>query len=379
MQRFTSMASLLCLASLLGLGCASDGGTDGGSGGSESGSETSDSDSSTETGTAEGGDGDGDPATGDGDGDATGDGDGDPTGDGDGDPTGDGDGDPTGDGDGDAGGDLSCPLVNACVVECAGDMACTDACLAAAMPDALDDAEALLLCATANDCQDQSCVEDNCPAELLECFTGDGSCLEYATCVEDCAEDEVCITNCTAEASPLAQGQLESLQECAVDNACEDEDCLLVNCGLDYLACVGGGADGLACTVLAQCVFDCGDDELCALACDPPLDAEAEAEAAALLECAENSMCEDFDCSEEQCPDQWGACIAGDANCSELAQCLGECQDVEICEANCFASATIPAQIAAFELSECIEDNNCVDPQCIVDNCALFVDACDGD
>jgi hypothetical protein len=216
---------------------------------------------------------------------------------------------------------------------------------------------------------DEACVDQNCPLEAYDCYTGDGTCLDLTDCLDHCAGDEVCDAACHYDASPLAQAQIAQLEACALDNACDDEACLIEFCGGEYISCVGGGSDGLACVPLATCAIECGYDDLCMLGCAPPISPEADAEAQAVIDCAEIAMCDTFNCTEELCPNQWGACVSGDQTCAQIYACVEGCQGAGLCETNCRHEGGFVEQFSLYLLATCISENACEDQDCIDQNC----------
>ena len=343
----------------------------------------------TETGeTGNSGDGDGDPATGDGDGDPTGDGDGDPTGDGDGDPTGDGDGDPTGDGDGDPTGDgdgdeppdegLSCGSVVECAQDCGNDLDCQDACVMMASMAGAGEYDGLVQCIIDNNCNNQNCVETNCEAELFMCYSGEGTCGEALACLEVCGPDEACQADCIYSTSGLGQVQVEDLGDCIADNDCgDDQECIEDSCGPEFAGCVGGGADTLPCPIVSDCLLDCEGDPVCSLECGPASE-ETLAEAEAVVACGELNDCQDFDCTEQVCPDEFVACVSGEGDCPSLIECFAGCSGNELCEYNCITATEGMAQFVGFAVYECADDNDCAldDLDCIDANCPQASAAC---
>ena len=381
MHRLVLRLSPLLASLTLVFGCADDAQTESSSTGTETGTETSSSTGDGDGDPTTTGDGDGDPATGDGDGDptTTGDGDGDPTGDGDGDPTGDGDGDPTGDGDGDPVEEgASCGTILGCFESCGNDMDCQVACLAAGSMTGQAEANALVQCITDNNCNNDNCIEQNCSGEIFACYTGDLTCAEASECGLMCADDLECQEDCYYSATGLAQAQLVELDECIQANDCgEDLGCIEDNCPGAYAGCIGGGADTLPCPIITECVLDCGGDPACELGCGPATP-EAQAEADTLLECAGDNDCQDLECAEQACQDDFFACIAGEGSCADLFACVGGCAGNELCEYNCVVDAALMDQLVAGALYDCVESNNCAldDADCITNNCGGEAIAC---
>ncbi|PRQ08974.1 hypothetical protein ENSA7_12450 [Enhygromyxa salina] len=242
--------------------------------------------------------------------------------------------------------------------------------MAQANPEALAESEAVRACVVDNNCMDQLCVDQNCPFEAFDCYTGDDTCLDLNTCVFECAGDEACEAACHYASSPLAQNQIEELNACALDNACADDDCLTEFCTEEYVSCINGGSDGLACVPLATCVIDCQYDPLCSLGCAPPISPEAEAEADALIACAEIAMCDTFACTEELCSNQWGVCVSSEQTCAEIYACVYSCKGAELCEINCKHEGMFLDQYFLYLLETCISDNACQNDDCIAQNCA---------
>jgi hypothetical protein len=271
---------------------------------------------------------------------------------------------------------LACGALLGCVDECNGDAMCEQTCLDAASMTGSGEYDAVSQCIIDSGCMNQNCVEQQCASELFACFTGDLTCSETSACVEMCAGDEGCEASCFVSATPLAQAQGQGLQDCITDNQCADEQCIADNCNPELQACFGGMSDVLPCPLVAECVWDCEGNQACADACNASASPSAIDEAPPLLDCASMQNCNDLGCAEDACPDEWGVCLSGDATCSDLVACVQGCAGAGLCEYNCVTEASFMDQVLFGALAECVTDNQCVDEQCIADNCGMEVAAC---
>jgi hypothetical protein len=262
------------------------------------------------------------------------------------------------------------------VQACAGDVTCQDDCAAEASPNAIAESGALVQCIVDNNCMNEVCIQNNCGAELYSCYTGSASCGDMVGCAEGCAGDMACEADCFYESSGLAQAQVDALQTCITTNACEGDDaCILENCNNELQSCVGGMSDTLPCPLVAECLIDCDGDEACALACGRSTP-EVAAEADALAVCADAENCNNLNCVENNCPDEWGVCYSGDVACPDLWACVASCNGAGLCGYNCITEGTFMDQVLFGALAECANDNACQDQACIDANCSVEAMAC---
>ncbi|MCA9686673.1 MAG: hypothetical protein KC457_31195, partial [Myxococcales bacterium] len=227
-----------------------------------------------------------------------------------------------------------------------------------------------------NNCNNNNCINQNCGAEVLACYTGALTCGDLAACAQNCAGDQACITSCYLESTPLAQDQSEALQACIADNQCADDICIAENCGPELQSCVGGMSDELPCPIVASCVLDCGNDDICIAACQSSSSAAAEAEVPPLLACADAQNCNDFNCTQMACPAEWLACTTGDNDCATTWECFTGCGGAQVCEYNCITEGDPGAQMLFGSLAQCAQQNQCADDQCLMDNCGSQLAAC---
>lgn len=273
--------------------------------------------------------------------------------------------------------DQACGILLACMNICPeGELGCEQICLDAATMPAVDEYDAIAQCIVDNECQDDACIEAECDAELYACFTGNQVCGELLACADGCADMD-CEFSCYYESTSLAQLQSKELQDCVVDNQCVDEMCIAENCDIELLTCAGGMSDSLPCPTVAECVLDCdGDDEVCIASCQESLNPSAQAEVPPLLECVDTEDCDDIECAQQACPDEWGTCISGEAECLEFGICFDGCAGVPLCEYVCQTETTFMGQVLFFALAECIDDNECDDEECVTEECGIEAAAC---
>jgi hypothetical protein len=272
---------------------------------------------------------------------------------------------------------LACGVLAGCVDACApNDDMCQQTCFDAASMNGAAEYDAIVQCAVANNCNNEMCVNLNCAAELLACFSGPLTCGQFAACFEDCAGDGGCEGSCFVESTQLAQGQSQALQQCIEDNQCADEACIAENCSDQLQSCIGGMSDELPCPIVAECALDCGDDMVCIDACQVSASPTAQDEAPALLECADVEGCNDIACTEQACPDEWGACFSGATECADISACLQGCNNASLCEYLCLTEGSFMGQVLFGALAQCASDNQCADEQCVIDNCGLELAAC---
>lgn len=271
----------------------------------------------------------------------------------------------------------ACGVLLACMDLCPDDEpSCEAICLEAASMAAVDEYDAIVQCVIDNACQDEACIDANCGAQIYTCFTGDLTCGELLGCSEGCAGEETCQTSCYYDSTALAQSQGQALQTCIADNQCVDDLCIVENCNPELQSCAGGMSDTLPCPLVADCVLQCGADVLCAEQCQISANPAAQAEVPPLIECASQEGCTDFDCTQQACPDEWGACVSGELDCAELAGCIDGCGGAPLCEYMCVTEGSFMGQVLIGALTQCISDNQCVDDPCIADNCGVQLMAC---
>lgn len=271
----------------------------------------------------------------------------------------------------------ACGILLACMNACPDDeLRCEQTCLDAASMLAIDEYDAIVQCVVDNACQDEECVNANCGPQIYTCFTGALTCGELLGCSEGCLGEQNCQTSCFYDSTALAQSQGQALQTCIADNECVDDACIVENCTPELQTCVGGMSDTLPCPLVSDCVFDCGDDLMCIDNCQVSANPAAQAEVPPLLECAEQEGCTDFECTQQACPEEWGACVSGELDCPELSACIDGCGGAPLCEYVCVTEGSFMGQVLLGALGQCIEDNACVDEQCIADNCSVEVMAC---
>jgi hypothetical protein len=87
-------------------------------------------------------------------------------------------------------------------------------------------------------------------------------------------------------------------------------------------------------------------------------------------------MCNDFDCTQMACPDEWGACVSGENDCATVFACVAGCGGAGICQYNCIVAGDFAAQILVGGLFDCIQSNMCEDQACIDQNCNVEAQAC---
>src|SRR5690606_8302213 len=200
-------------------------------------------------------------------------------------------------------------------------------------------------------------------------------CGDAVACAVGCGGDQLCEADCYLESTGLAQAQLDAIDQCATDNNCQDQQCVADNCNDELQSCIGGMSDTLPCPLIAGCLINCDGDPACEATCGRTTP-EVQAEADALAECAEAEDCDNINCTQNACPEQWGACHSGEVACPDLWACIEGCNGASLCELNCVFEGTFADQVLLGGLAECIEDNQCQDQECIDSNCSAQAQAC---
>jgi hypothetical protein len=271
----------------------------------------------------------------------------------------------------------SCALLATCMDLCPDDEpSCEQTCYDMAAMSAIVEYDALVQCVIDNACQDEACIEANCFSEYFACFTGEQTCSEILACSQDCMGDQTCQLDCFYQGTPLAQSQGQALQDCITANQCQDDNCVITQCGGELATCTGGMSDALPCPIVAECSLECGDDLDCIEQCSISASATAQAEAPPLLDCAAMNQCQDFECTEQACPDEWATCVSGEANCADTVACVDACAGAELCEFVCLTEADFMGQVLFGALAQCVADNMCADEACVLDNCGVELQAC---
>lgn len=271
----------------------------------------------------------------------------------------------------------SCGTLATCMDLCPDDEpSCEQACYDMASMSAAAEYDALVQCVIDNACQDEACITANCSGEYFACFSGEQTCGEILACAQGCRGDQTCQVDCFYQGTPLAQSQGQALQDCITANQCQDDACVVTQCGGELVTCTGGMSDELPCPIVAECSLECGDDLDCIEQCGISASATAEAEASPLLDCAAMNQCQDFECTEQACPDEWATCVSGEANCADTVGCVQACAGAELCEYVCVIEADFMGQVLFGALSQCVTDNMCADEACVIDNCGVELQAC---
>jgi hypothetical protein len=251
------------------------------------------------------------------------------------------------------------------------------ACLELGTDAAIAEWDAFAACFLDSGCTDEDCLLDVCGTEYFACTTGESTCSGMSDCNSMCPEgDEVCAMNCYVESTWLAQGQADDLQTCIEDNACTTPECIAENCNPQLQDCLGGMSDSLGCLLTADCMFNCGSTSACQQICFDLASSGAAGPAQTLFTCGEGDSCVDLTCAEASCPSEFSECSSGTGTCAEMSACIGACNQAPICETNCWELGEATAQAQFQDLAVCIEDNACVDQDCIDTNCSAEVSAC---
>ena len=289
---------------------------------------------------------------------------------------------------------------------------------------------------------DEAC--DTCPKDCGQCC-GDGECTEDEacdTCPKDCGKccgnleceeglDEDCMT-CPADCGECPPecgdglceppeencGQCPDDCKCPGDSLCFEDSCCFPHCGLKECGddgcggscgvcdddqectdgiCVGGPID---CAGILECVFDCGPDFDCAMACSAQGTPEAQETFADLSECLMAACgffvvdpacwqvaiedkcfpeyssctlgscepdCDGKECGPDGCGGSCGLCEPGsvcnkeglceeqaDLTCEEILDCTIECGMDPACILNCQSLGSPEGQEMFKELSSCL-------------------------
>ncbi len=128
--------------------------------------------------------------------------------------------------------------------------------------------------------------------------------------------DLPCIRHCFSQGSLAAQQAYESLSACGRAQFCGDDGCYRYFCRADYDRCFQGATSagysepsGSRCADVIHCFGRCGGDSGCADACYAEAAAPERRRVDALYACAQANACEDFDCVEQRCAAEFGACF----------------------------------------------------------------------
>jgi hypothetical protein len=222
--------------------------------------------------------------------------------------------------------------LEACVLECPGDIECPNACTAGAPNDVIVSLAALQTC-QAEKCPGltgqakNDCAAQLCTAELYACIgVGTVECVPTVACALSCPAGSgaaACEQACTDAASPGALANALTYLSC-LDATCPPgagpicRAAAVVTCRAPGVACgVFQGAQG--CQQAVACVLQCAtlaDAQVCALDCAASLGFDTSEEAAVLLACGVETCgtATDFPCMGEAfdgaCAAQAEACYA---------------------------------------------------------------------
>ena len=282
---------------------------------------------------------------------------------------------------------LNCPELSGCLVECAGDEACIAACQERAAPNAAALLDAFALCAERAGCPDANCAQRECPDELLACRAdGDGvqPCGAVLQCFLQCIDDE-CREACYDQGTGVAQGLVVEHLRCLQEAACANPfDCAA--CEMTQNACwadrgPAAPPEGLSCFQFGSCLEDCQGQAACAAQCQARAQEGSVELFEALIQCAADEGCADFECAERNCAESFNAC-RGDAPeealCGEILGCLIACEGDDGCGQRCLNRGSPETQQEVAGLLLCIQDEACQAIEACAPCDARFL-ACQGD
>lgn len=301
-------------------------------------------------------------------------------------------------------GDLDCGEVRACVAGCgAGDVICTDACEAAATPEAATAYDAVERCRLTSGCPpaDVLCFEDACADQIATCEDvvvdpdGDPDCNALAGCVNDCEGDQACADACGAAAPPRAielyNAAIACLEAAAAQCPEGDQECTQDLCRRQIEACVGQGVTPMGagtCEDFDACLGECAQgDQPCVDACIVASSQMGFDQYVALVDCV-NMSCpagSGASCGVVNCEPAFEACLGpvpvprGAETCGQFNDCLGLCaQGDQVCVDRCIERASPAGYDALVAASNCVRDSGCAanDAACQDLNCGAEIDAC---
>ena len=235
-------------------------------------------------------------------------------------------------------GGIGCAALLDCVTRCADDQ-CVQQCGAQASEAAIEQYNAIAMCAEAAGCADWACVEQRCGAQMAACGApvapapqpeqppeaaapAGGGCGALLSCSQRCGPSRDCLRACAADAAPASVAAYGRLTQCAAEWDCLTMQCVGEACGAELNACTGGQPEaapeqpdaqapvqgGLACSEIYICFQSCGSAD-CDEACYRRGSAQAQSQVAQLDDCVFESGCDDMDCVEARCGGPLQACF----------------------------------------------------------------------
>ncbi len=291
--------------------------------------------------------------------------------------------------------DLTCVDAAGCIAECdESSENCVSDCLDATGTEALAQLDSYLRCLSENQCEDSACAQVNCGDEIRACFgneTGQPEpvdCSVLAFCLSNCQpSDQACIQACIGQTDQATLETYRALSQCNEDFGCQGNACLEQNCADEIEACFGTDEpdpeepEQLACEPLRQCLVACGDDEQCSDDCGARASQETLAIYLTFAECFQDSGCQDTQCLNERCGDEWLACRSdavenAPLTCGELTNCIAGCEGEQSCREACGRQSSADAITSYNALLACSADHQCADSTCLEQNCANELSAC---
>ena len=219
------------------------------------------------------------------------------------------------------------------------------------------------------------------------------SCSELNLCQVDCgADNQPCIDACYDKATNVGANYLSALSQCADAAGCfnlEDtaafQSCVAENCGLEIMACFPSGTG--SCLQFFGCVNGCGSDAACEAGCFGESAPSAVEAATAVLTCASQAGCYDFEtvndiqaCAETFCAPFITQCEenVAEGTCAELFTCTDQCAEGDdACTSACAAATSPEGMNQANDLVMCLDTSGCYESTSLGDFAACASTKCD--
>ncbi len=242
----------------------------------------------------------------------------------------------------------SCPAQVDCVLSCASDTSCEQACLPGTVDGVSESATALSQCAQScmgkncaslngaeRDSCERSCVTYRCAADAFSCVGpgtgGSTHCIDLQNCFDACPAPSAggtaaCAATCAAELTGddfTYAGMYAECQSTAVQNGKDPRDA----CIAELATCYASGTSGAgACHEAFGCVSACeaggGSTNNCFADCLPKLSVAAQSMFLTYVVCADDNGSDHLACKT---PLISCAAPSGQQNCKELFDVFESC------------------------------------------------------